>query len=144
MGDSRRSKNACKHTYEAFKTIISLTIKLSHFSLKITRMRSRRRVKKEHVCRSVSLDGQGHSPRPRGEDLLWQLYSYDRLQYGIQHLEAKTSTDSHHCHRRKEEENLHTKSYKAMLEQLRSARLTRCDQAVRLLNMQRLQVVRDT
>jgi hypothetical protein len=31
-----------KHTYEAFKTKISLTIKLLHFSLKITRLRSRR------------------------------------------------------------------------------------------------------
>jgi hypothetical protein len=41
-GDSRRSENACKHTYEAFKTIISLTIKLLHFSLKIIRIRSRR------------------------------------------------------------------------------------------------------
>jgi hypothetical protein len=30
-----------KHTYEAFKTIISLKIKLLHFSLEITRMRSR-------------------------------------------------------------------------------------------------------
>jgi hypothetical protein len=27
----------------------------------------------EHVCRSISLDNQGHSPRPRGEDLLQQL-----------------------------------------------------------------------
>jgi hypothetical protein len=53
--------------------------------------------------------------------------------------------DIHHRHRRKEEkENLHTKSYKAKLERLRSTRLTHCDQAVRLLDMQRLQVVRDT
>jgi hypothetical protein len=42
----------------------------------------------EHVCGSISLDDQGHSPRHRAEDLLWQLYAYDRLQYGIQHLEA--------------------------------------------------------
>jgi hypothetical protein len=41
LGDSRRSENACKHTYEAFKTIILLKIKLLHFSLKIT-MISRR------------------------------------------------------------------------------------------------------
>jgi hypothetical protein len=41
-GDSRRSENACKHTYEALKTIISFRIKLLHFSLKITRIRSRR------------------------------------------------------------------------------------------------------
>jgi hypothetical protein len=54
-------------------------------------------------------------------------------------------TDSHHRHHQKEgKENLHTKSYKAKLEQLRSARLTCRDQAVRLLDMQRLQVVRDT
>jgi hypothetical protein len=41
-GDSRWSENACKHTYKAFKTIISLKIKLLHFSLKITMIRSRR------------------------------------------------------------------------------------------------------
>jgi hypothetical protein len=65
----------------------------------------------ELICESVSLDDQGHSPRPRGEDLLWQLYACDRLQYGIQHLEAWTSTDSHHRHHWKEEKrwNLHTK-----------------------------------
>jgi hypothetical protein len=45
----------------------------------------------EHVCGSVSLDDQGHSPRPRGEDHLQQLYSYDGLQYGIHHLEAWSS-----------------------------------------------------
>jgi hypothetical protein len=37
----------------------------------------------EHVCGSISLDDQGHSPRPRGEDLLRQLYACDGLQYGI-------------------------------------------------------------
>jgi hypothetical protein len=41
-GDSRRSENACKHTYEAFEIIISFKIKLLHFSLKITVIRSRR------------------------------------------------------------------------------------------------------
>jgi hypothetical protein len=41
-------------------------------------------------------------------------------------------------------ENLHTKSYKAKLERLRSARLARHDQTVKLLEMQRLQVVNDT
>jgi hypothetical protein len=54
-------------------------------------------------------------------------------------------TDNRHRHRRKEEKkNLYTKSYKIKLERLRSARLTRSDQAVRLVNMQRLQVVKDT
>jgi hypothetical protein len=99
----------------------------------------------EHVCGSISLDDQGHSPRPRGEDLLQQLYTYDGLQYGIQHLEAWTSTNNHHRHCWKEEkENLHTKIYKAKLEQLRSARLTRRDQAIRLLDMQMLQLVKGT
>jgi hypothetical protein len=53
-------------------------------------------------------------------------------------------TDSHHRHHQKEEENLHTKSYKAKLERLRSARLTRHNQVVRLLDMQMLQVVKNT
>jgi hypothetical protein len=71
----------------------------------------------EHVCGSVSLDDQGHSPRPRGEYLIRQLYAYDGLQCRIQHLEAWTSTDNRHRHHRKEEkENLHTKSYKVKLE----------------------------
>jgi hypothetical protein len=54
-------------------------------------------------------------------------------------------TDRRHRHHQKEgKENLHAKSYKAKLEQLHSARLTRCDQAVKLLDMQRLQRVKDT
>jgi hypothetical protein len=86
----------------------------------------------EHICESVSLDDQGHSPRSKGEDLLRQLYACN----GIQHLEVWTSTDSHHRHHRKEEkENLHTKSYKAKFERLRSARLTHRDKAVRLLDV---------
>jgi hypothetical protein len=50
-------------------------------------------------------------------------------------------TDSHQrLHRKREKsKNLHTKSYKAKLESLRSARLTRHDQVVRLLDMQMLQ-----
>jgi hypothetical protein len=56
-------------------------------------------------------EDQGHSPHPRGEDHLWQLYAYDGLHYGIQHLEARTSTNNCHQHCRKEEKrrNLHTK-----------------------------------
>jgi hypothetical protein len=45
----------------------------------------------EHVCGSVSLDSQGHSPHSRDEDLLRQLYVCDGLQYEIQHIEAWTS-----------------------------------------------------
>jgi hypothetical protein len=44
---------------------------------------------------------------------------------------------------RAEEEPAHKKNYEK-LERLRLARLTRHDQAVRLLDMQRLQVVKDT
>jgi hypothetical protein len=44
-------------------------------------------------------------------------------------------TYNHHRHCRKEEENLHTKSYKVKLERLHSARLTHHDQAVKLLDM---------
>jgi hypothetical protein len=29
---------------------------------------------------------EGCSPHPRGEDLFWQLYAYDGLQYRIQHF----------------------------------------------------------
>jgi hypothetical protein len=43
----------------------------------------------------------------------------------------RVPTDNHHRHHQKEEkENIHTKSYKAKLERLDSARLTRRDQAV--------------
>jgi hypothetical protein len=45
----------------------------------------------EHLCGSVSLDNQGHSPHPRGEGLHWQLYTYDGLQYGIQFSETLSS-----------------------------------------------------
>jgi hypothetical protein len=73
----------------------------------------------EHICGSISLDDQGHSPRPRCKDFLQQFYTCDGLQYEIQHLKAWTSTDSRHRHCQKEKmENLHTKSYKAKLEHL--------------------------
>jgi hypothetical protein len=52
-------------------------------------------------------------------------------------------TNNHHRHRWKEED-MHRKSYKVKLDQLRSTRLTHHDQAARLLDMQRLQVVKDT
>jgi hypothetical protein len=46
---------------------------------------------------------------------------------------SKPPTDSHRRHHRKrEEDHLHKKGYKAKLEQLRLARLTRHDQAVTL------------
>jgi hypothetical protein len=54
------------------------------------------------------------------------------------------ATDNHHQHRRKEEKNLHTKSYKAKVKRLHSARLTCHDQAFSFLDMQKLQVVKDT
>jgi hypothetical protein len=55
-------------------------------------------------------------------------------------------TDSRQRLRQKREKrrNLHTKNYKAKVERLRSARLTRRAQAASLLDMQRLQVVNDT
>jgi hypothetical protein len=45
---------------------------------------------------------------------------------------------------RERRRNLHTKNYKAKLERLCLTRLTRRDQAVRLLDMQMLQVVNDS
>jgi hypothetical protein len=48
--------------------------------------------------------------------------------------EPGVPTDSHHQHQ-EENENLHTKNFKAKLERLRSARLTRRNQAVKLLDM---------
>jgi hypothetical protein len=45
-------------------------------------------------------------------------------------------TDSHQQHRQKRgKEETYTQQLKAKLERLRSARLIRCDQAVRLLDM---------
>jgi hypothetical protein len=53
-------------------------------------------------------------------------------------------TDSHYRHHQKgEQENMYTKSYEAKLKRLRSAGLTRHDQAVRLLDMHMLQVLKD-
>jgi hypothetical protein len=47
-------KRECsKHTYEAFKTMISLKIKLLNFNLKIMRIRSRRRFKIENLFGEV-------------------------------------------------------------------------------------------
>jgi hypothetical protein len=78
-----------KHTYEAYKDKIKVEniIIIALFKdYKIVKQKVLQKI--EHVCGSVSLNDQGHSPRPRGEDLLRQLYACDRLQYRIQHLEA--------------------------------------------------------
>jgi hypothetical protein len=130
-----------KHTYEAYKDKIKVEniITALFKDCKITKQKVLQKTKQ--VCGCISLDDQGHSPHPRGEDLLRQFYACNRLQHGIQHLEAWTSTDSHHRYCRKEQKNRHTKSYKTKLERLRSARLTQHDQAVRLLDMQNLQLV---
>jgi hypothetical protein len=43
------------------------------------------------VGKPLPLDDQGHSPHPRGEDILWQLYASDGLQYGIHFSETRSS-----------------------------------------------------
>jgi hypothetical protein len=68
-----------KHTYKAYKdkskveNIITSLFK----DYKIKKQKVLQKI--EHVCGSISLDGQGHSPHPRCEDLLRQLYIYDGL-----------------------------------------------------------------
>jgi hypothetical protein len=37
----------------------------------------------EYVYGRVSLNDQGHSPHPKGEDLIQQLYACDGFQYRI-------------------------------------------------------------
>jgi hypothetical protein len=105
-----------KHTYDAHKDKIKVEniIATLFKDFKIIKQKVLQKI--EHICGRDSLDDQGLSPRPRGEDLIWQLYACDRLQYEIHHLEAWTSTDNHHRHHQKENKNLHTKSYKAKLE----------------------------
>jgi hypothetical protein len=77
-----------KHTYEAYKDKIKVeNIIIALFKdFKIRKQKVLQKI--EHISRSVSLDDQGHSPRPRGEDPLRQLYAYDKLQYGIQSSET--------------------------------------------------------
>jgi hypothetical protein len=55
-----------------------------------------------------------------------------------------SSTESTALSEEEKRRNLHTKNYKAKLERRRSARLTHHDHAVRLLDMQSLQMVKDT
>jgi hypothetical protein len=94
----------CKHTYKAYKDKIKVENIITAL-FKDYKIRKQKVLQKiEYVCGSISLDDQGHSPRPRGEDLLRQLYACDRHQYGIQHLEAWTFTDSHHQYYRNREE----------------------------------------
>jgi hypothetical protein len=70
-----------KHTYEAYKDKIEVENIITDL-FKDYKIREQKVLQKiEHVCGSVSLDNQGHSPRPRGEDLFRQLYA----------LEVKTS-----------------------------------------------------
>jgi hypothetical protein len=77
-----------KHTYEAYKDKIKVEnmITILFMGYKIRKQKLLQKI--EHARRSVSLDDQGHSPCPRGEELLQQLYACDWLQYRIQHLDA--------------------------------------------------------
>jgi hypothetical protein len=68
-----------KHTYEAYKDKIKVgnIITALFKDYKIRKQKVLQKI--EQVCGSVSLDNQGHSCHPRGEDLLQQLYACDRL-----------------------------------------------------------------
>jgi hypothetical protein len=59
-----------KHPYEAYKDSIKVeNIIIALFKdYKIRKQKVLQKI--QHVCGSVSLDDQGHSPHPRGEDLL--------------------------------------------------------------------------
>jgi hypothetical protein len=132
-----------KHTYEAFKIIISLEIKLLYFSLKITRMRSRRCFKRKNMFAKAF-----HSTI-KGIHLTVEVKtsfgnSIPAMGSSMESSSQKPRVPTNSCYRhhwKEEKEKLHTKSYEAKLVRLRSARLTRRDQVVRLLDMQRLQVI---
>jgi hypothetical protein len=55
-----------KHTFEAYKDKIKVeNIIIALFKdYKIRKQKVLQKI--EHICRSISLDNQGHSPRPRG------------------------------------------------------------------------------
>jgi hypothetical protein len=89
--DSRWSENACKHTYETFKTIISLKIKFLHFSLKLQGWKVESSLEDRRIAEAFNLTSKEWSPHPKGENLLRQLYTCNGLQYGIQFLETWTS-----------------------------------------------------
>jgi hypothetical protein len=59
-----------KHTYEAYKDKFKVENIITSL-FKVYKIRKQNVLQKiEHVCESVSLDNQGHSPHLRGEDLL--------------------------------------------------------------------------
>jgi hypothetical protein len=59
-----------KHTYKAHKDKIKVENVITTL-FKDFKIRKQKLLQKiEYVCESVSLDGQGHSPHPRGEDLI--------------------------------------------------------------------------
>jgi hypothetical protein len=135
LDGSRQSENACKYTYKAFKIIISLKIKLLHFSLNITRIISKMCFKRYNMfaeafhsmikCIHLALEVKasfGNSTPVTSSS----------TKSSSQKPRVSTNTCHRHC--RKEEK----KSYKIKLEWLRSVRLIRRDQAIRLLDMQKL------
>jgi hypothetical protein len=72
-----------EHTYEAHKYKIKVENIITAFfkDYKIRKQKVLQMI--EHVCGSASLDDQGHSPHPRGEDLIRQLFVCDWIQYEI-------------------------------------------------------------
>jgi hypothetical protein len=138
-------KRECnKHTYKAFRTIISLKIKLLHFSLKITTLRNRRCFKRWNIF----VEAFNSMIKDIHLALEVKIFFGNSMPATGSSTESSSQkpgvpTNSHQRHRWKRgKEGIYTQQLKAKLERLRSARLIHRDQAVRLLDMQMLQPIK--
>jgi hypothetical protein len=68
------------------------------------------------LVEAYNLMSSEYSPRPRGENLLCQLYTCDGPQHRIQHTKPGLPTDSHQRHRwKREKEETYTQQLKQSL-----------------------------
>jgi hypothetical protein len=140
------TKRECMQTHiRSIKNHNFIEIKLLHFSLKITRMRWRRcfkryikfaeafhsMIKDIHLTLEVKTSFNNSTP-----------VTDSNTESITRSLDFHWKPSSASSERR--DRNLHIKSYKAKLDRLRSTRLSRHDQAIKLLYMPRVQVVNDS
>jgi hypothetical protein len=98
-----------KHTYEAYKDITNVEIKLLQLCLRLQDREAEDASKDRTFAEAYNSTSQEYSPRPRGENLLRQLYTNDGLQHGIQHSKLGLPTDGCQWHHQKrEKEKIYT------------------------------------
>jgi hypothetical protein len=124
-----------KHINQAYKTVIKVEIKLLQLGFKDYKMEKQKVLQKiKYISGSIYLNDKGIHLALEVKPFLSNSTPVTGPNTKSSLQKLRSPIDSHHRHRQKREgERSPThKGYKANLERLRSARLTRHDQTVTL------------